>query len=68
CRILDIDNDEFEVAKGDADTLAGFILEFTGKIPKKNEEVRFHEYVFSVESADNRRIKRVKVTLPGEEK
>ena len=68
CRILDIDSDEFEVAKGDADTLAGFILEFTGKIPRKNEEVRFHEYVFSVESADNRRIKRVKVTLPGEER
>jgi putative hemolysin len=67
CRILDIDNDEFEVARGDSDTLAGFMLEFTGKIPKKNEQVKFHDYVFTIESADNRKIKRVKVTIPDEE-
>lgn len=66
-RILDIDSDEFEVARGDADTLAGFILEFTGKIPKKNEQVKFHDHIFTIESADNRRIKRVKVTLPEED-
>jgi putative hemolysin len=67
CRILDIDNDEFEVARGDSDTLAGFMLEFTGHIPKKNEQVKFHEYTFTIESADNRKIKRVKVTLPKED-
>ena len=64
CRIIDIDNDEFEVAKGDSDTLAGFILEYTGRIPKKNEQVKFHDHIFTIESADNRKIKRVKVTLP----
>ena len=67
CRILDIDSDEFESAKGDSDTLAGFILEYTGKIPKKNEQVKFHDHTFTIESADNRKIKRVKVTLPPEE-
>ena len=64
CRILDLDSDEFESAKGDSDTLAGFILEYTGKIPKKNERVKFHDHTFTIESADNRKIKRVKVTLP----
>ena len=67
CRILDIDSDEFESAKGDSDTLAGFILEYTGKIPKKNEAVKFHDHIFTIESADNRKIKRVKVTIPKEE-
>ena len=36
----DIDGEEFEKAKGEADTLAGLILELVGKIPQKNERDR----------------------------
>lgn len=62
-RILEIDGEEFEDAKGEADTLGGLILEIEGRIPAKGEKIKFRNIVFAIESADNRRIKRVKVTL-----
>ena len=64
-RKIGIESDLFELASGrEADTLAGFLIEYTGNIPKKGEEVKFKDYIFTVESADNRKIKRVKVTVP----
>ena len=66
-RKLAIDSSLFELPNGrEADTLAGFLIEFTGNIPKKGEEVKFKDYIFTVESADNRKIKRVKITVPAE--
>jgi gliding motility-associated protein GldE len=66
-RKLAIDSALFELPSGrEADTLAGFLLEYTGSIPKKGEEVKYKDYIFTVESADNRKIKRVKVTVPAE--
>ena len=66
-RKLGIDSDLFELASGrEADTLAGFLIEYSGNIPPKGEEVKFKDYIFTVESADNRKIKRVKVTVPVE--
>jgi gliding motility-associated protein GldE len=62
-RVLDIDGDTFEAAKGDADTLAGFIIEQAGKIPLKGERISFDSLLFTVEAADKRKIKQVKVTL-----
>jgi len=62
-KILDIDGENWEEAKGESDTLAGFILEQSGKIPLKNEKVKFENYVLTVEAADKRRIKRVKLTF-----
>lgn len=70
CRKLGVEYDTFEMPDGrEADTLAGFLIEKTGNIPKKGEEVRFtpkggKDFIFTVESADNRKIKRVKVTAP----
>jgi len=61
-RVLKIDGEPFERYKGEADTLAGFILEQAGKIPAKNQRVQFEEFDFTIESVDKRRIKRVKVT------
>ena len=61
-RVLDISGNEFDQAKGESDSIAGFILEHAGKIPQKNEKLRFHGYQFTVEAADKRRIKQVKVT------
>ena len=45
------------------ESLAGFLIEITGNIPKKGQEAKFKHYIFTVESADNRKIKRVKVTI-----
>lgn len=63
-KILDIDDTLFEEAKGDSSTLAGFIIEQAGKIPEKGDEISFEGYTFKIESADKRKIKRVKITLP----
>lgn len=63
-RVLDIDGDDFENEKGESETLAGFVLELFGKIPKKNEKLRFKEYQLTIEAADKRRIKRIKLQLP----
>lgn len=62
-RVLAIDGTAFERAKGDADTLAGFIIERTGRIPAKDEKIKFENLLFTVESSDKRKINRVKVTL-----
>ncbi len=65
-RKLSIDPGVFELPGGrDTDTLAGFLIEYTGTLPKKGEEVKYKEFIFTVESADNRKIKRVKITVPG---
>ncbi len=60
-RVFGIDGKEFEEAKGESDSLGGFILELAGKIPRKNEKIKFNNYTFVIEAADKRRIKQVKV-------
>ncbi|MCO4807046.1 MAG: gliding motility-associated protein GldE [Flavobacteriales bacterium] len=62
-RILDIDGDLFEQTKGESDSIAGFILELCGRIPVKNEKIRFEQYQFTIEAADKRKVKQVKVTI-----
>lgn len=66
-RKLGIESDVFEMSNGrEADTLAGFLIEYTGSIPQKGKEIKYKEFTFTVESADSRKIKRVKVTVPTE--
>ncbi|MCI5058545.1 MAG: gliding motility-associated protein GldE [Flavobacteriales bacterium] len=62
-KVLDIDKEAFEQSKGDAESLAGFILELTGRIPQKNEKIDFANCTFTIEAADKRRIKQIKLTL-----
>ncbi|MEZ4787380.1 MAG: gliding motility-associated protein GldE [Flavobacterium haoranii] len=62
-RIVNINEDEFENSKGEAETLAGFILEISGNFPKKNQKIHFKNYTFTIESLDKRRLKQIKVTL-----
>jgi len=63
-RKLNMDVGIFELSSGkEVDTLAGFLIEYTGTIPKKGEEIKYKDYIFTVESADNRKIKRVKITM-----
>ncbi len=63
CRVLD-DEDEalFEDEKGESETLAGFILEISGKFPKKNDKINFKNYTFTIEAVDKKRIKQIKAT------
>lgn len=64
-RITDLEiEEEFEKAKGEAETLAGFILETAQSLPKLRQKVYFKSICFTIESVDKKRIKRVKVTMP----
>ncbi len=56
-------SDLFDKVKGDADTLAGLVLEIEGSIPKIGAVCEIHPYTIIVESADLRRIKRLKVNI-----
>ena len=63
CKILDDEDEEiFEEEKGESETLAGFILEISGKFPKKGAEIKFKNYTFTIEALDKKRIKQVKAT------
>ncbi len=68
-KVIDIQDPEpFERAKGDAETLAGLLLEITQKFPLKNQKIKYDTIDFTVEDIDQKRIKRVKVKLHGKEK
>lgn len=62
-RIVVVDEDLFEERKGEAETLAGLILEILGNFPKKGQQVHFAKCTFTVELVDKKRIKQIKVTL-----
>ena len=61
-KIVDVDSDEFEEAAGDADTLAGLVLELKGEFPALHEIIRYKDFVFEVLEMDAHRIVKVKVT------
>ena len=65
-RVLDVDGALFEENKGDSGTLGGFVLELTGRIPKKGERVELRNFSFVVEGSDNKRVRRVKVVMRDE--
>jgi len=62
CRLLEIEPDTFDSAKGEVETLGGLVLELAGRIPKNGEEVRYTPYKFTVISVMNNRIEKIKVT------
>jgi putative hemolysin len=62
-RITGVNEEIFDAAKGEAETLAGFVLEITGNFPKKGQKITFNGNIFTVESVDKRRIKQIKVAL-----
>jgi len=64
-RIIKLEDDTiFENNKGEAETIAGFVLEISGSFPKMGSKISFETYTFTIESLDKKRIKQVKVTLP----
>ncbi len=62
-KVLDKPVDIFDEIKGEADTLAGLILEIKGEIPAKDEVFTYDEFTFKIDSVDNRRIKKIRVIL-----
>lgn len=65
-KIIDIPDDTFEDVRGESETLAGLILEMTGEIPQKGQSIRFGNFNFTIESADKRRIKEIRVDIENE--
>ncbi|MFQ3335803.1 MAG: putative hemolysin [Candidatus Arcticimaribacter sp.] len=64
-RIIDLEDYEgFEKVKGEAETLAGFILEIAQQLPVFGQKIEFENILFKVELVDKKRIKQIKVTLP----
>lgn len=61
-RVLEKPENIFDEIKGDADTLAGLILEIKGDIPEKDETFKLDDYEFKIEAVDKRRIKKIKIT------
>jgi gliding motility-associated protein GldE len=62
-KILDIDGKDFELIKGESDSLGGFIVENAGRILKNNEFFICSDIKLIVISSDKKRVKMVKVVL-----
>ena len=63
-KIIDLDSTLFEDARGDSGTLAGFVIEQAERIPERGDVITFEGFTFTIEAADKRKIKRIKITLP----
>lgn len=68
CKILQVDDDEFDEVEGDADTLAGLMLELKGEFPSMHEKIEYRNYSFEITGMEERRISRIKVIVHPKEK
>ena len=66
CKVFGVDEDYFEPMQGEADTLAGLILEIEGRIPEIGFKFRFEKFQMEITDADPKRIKEVKVVFDEE--
>ncbi|MBQ7509909.1 MAG: gliding motility-associated protein GldE [Prevotella sp.] len=62
-KILKLDDDVFEEVEGDADTLAGLLLELKGDFPKKHERIEYGQFSFEIVELDGHRISKIKVII-----
>ncbi|NNF20334.1 MAG: gliding motility-associated protein GldE [Saprospiraceae bacterium] len=62
-RIIGVEKGSFDPIKGDADSLAGLLLQHFGFIPKKDKELSLHPFKFRIVSVSKRRIEKIHVTL-----
>jgi gliding motility-associated protein GldE len=62
-KISKCDETVFDSVKGDAETLAGLILELKGEIPVLHEKIEYNQFYFTIEAVDNRRIKQIKIEI-----
>lgn len=62
-KVVSVDDSLFDKVRGESETLAGLILEIIGYLPSKNDVINHGMFKFTIDSVDNKRIKRVKVTI-----
>lgn len=63
-RIIGLEAGVFDEARGEADSLAGLILELHGQLPKKDIEIAYNEFRFKIVSVSKRRIEQILIILP----
>jgi putative hemolysin len=63
CKILETEDDIFESVRGEADTLAGLILELKGDFPDPGEKTSFRNFEFTIEAVNKRRIKKIRLMI-----
>ena len=62
-KILELDDETFSEVEGDADTIAGLLLEIKGDFPKLHEKIEYLNYTFEILEMEERRISKVKVVI-----
>lgn len=62
-KILEVDDDYFSEIEGDADSLAGLLLEIKGDFPTMYERIEYRNFMFEILKVDGRRISKVKITI-----
>ena len=62
-KILEVDDDYFSEIEGDADSLAGLLLEIKGDFPTMHERIEYRNFMFEILKVDGRRISKVKITI-----
>jgi CBS domain containing-hemolysin-like protein len=67
-KILDLDDETFEDVEGDADSLAGLLLEIKGDFPELHERLDYKNFTFEVTELDGHRISKIKVIIHDAEK
>ena len=65
-KVLETEDDIFQSVRGDADTLAGLILELKGDFPDRGEKTSFRNFEFIIEAVDKRRIKQIRLIVSPE--
>lgn len=63
CRVMGVETNAFDENKGEADSIAGLMLELVGHIPRKFQEVKVENFVLRAEKVNKRRVERVKVFI-----
>lgn len=63
CKVLEMPTTTFDGVRGEADSLAGLILELNAEIPVEGDELKYHPFTFLILEADKTRVIRVKVTI-----
>lgn len=62
-KILNLDDETFEEVEGDADSLAGLLLEIKGEFPKLHEKLEYQNFTFEVMEMEERRISKIKIIV-----
>lgn len=63
CKLMEVNAEVFDEVRNEADTIGGMLLEVSGDLPDKGEQITIGEFTFTIESVDQRKIKRVKVEI-----